>query len=375
MTAAGHVLIACDKFKGSLTQSQVAEALSAGLRSAAPDLDVRTALVADGGEGTLAAAEAAGFTRHDLTVAGPTGQPNPTAFALHAGTAVVELADACGLQRLPGGVKAPLEASSRGLGEAVRAALDAGAERVVLGVGGSASTDGGTGMLRALGARFLDSAGNEVPEGGGGLRRLAQVDLSGLDPRIPDTRFVVACDVSTPLLGEQGCVELFSAQKGADEGDQQVLEYGLGRLATILAMATGRDDSGRPGAGAAGGVGFGAVAVLGAQVRAGLDVVLEFSGALDDLSSAALVVTGEGSLDDQSLHGKVPVAVAARCRESGVPVVAVCGRSTLSDRQAEGAGFAAVYPLSTLEPDRERCMAAAGSLLTQVGAEVAERHL
>lgn len=366
MAEPGYVLIACDKFKGSLSASGVAEALTSGLRAAHPDIQVRQLPVADGGEGTLVAALAAGYQHHPVTVSGPTGQPVRSGYARQGDLAVLELADACGLVRLPDGVPAPLTASSRGFGELIRAALDDGARRLVLGIGGSASTDGGTGMLAALGVRLLDSSGADLPDGGGALRRLAAVDLTGLHPAVNECDITLATDVSTPLLGERGSVALFAAQKGAGEADQELLEYGLGRLATILTMTLGRDDTQQPGAGAAGGAGFAALSVLAASRRPGVEVVLDLSGFRPALREARLVITGEGSLDEQSLHGKAPLGVAAAALAAGVPVVAVCGRCTLTPEQVSAAGFARVVSLAEHEPDRSVAMANAAQLLARV---------
>lgn len=371
----GHVLIACDKFKGSLTARQVIEQLEAGLSDGAPGVAVASVIVADGGDGTLDAAEAAGFAPAPLTCAGPTGEPVSTRYVHRGGRAVVEMADACGLMRLPGGLLRPLEASSRGLGQVVRAALDAGADDVVIGIGGSASTDGGAGMLAALGARFLDADGQELPDGGGALGRLDTVDLSGLHPRLAEVSLTVACDVDNPLLGPEGAPAIFGPQKGASPEQVATLDAGLARLAATVVAAGGRDVAHEPGAGAAGGVGWAALAVLGATMRPGIDLVLDLAR-FDELAARArLVVTGEGSLDRQTLLGKTPAGVARAARRAGVPIVAVCGRALLTDEEAHEAGFGAVYRLTDLEPDEQRCMREAGPLLRALAARLARAQL
>lgn len=355
----GHVLVAPDKFKGSATAPEVAARLATGLRAGGA-----TAVelpVADGGDGTLDAAVAAGYRRVPVDVRGPTGAPVRSAFALRGGTAVVELAAASGLVLLPDG-PAPLGASSRGSGELVRAALDAGATRIVLGAGGSASTDGGTGMLAALGARFLDDTDALLPDGGGALARLAAVDLTGLDPRLAGAEIVLASDVDNPLPEAPAG---YGPQKGATPSDVALLERGLARLADLVDPAAAR----LPGAGAAGGVGFAALAVLGAEMRPGIEVVLDVVGFADALAGAALVVTGEGRLDAQTLRGKAPAGVASAARRAGVPAVAVCGIRDLDDIAA--AGFAAVHALVDRCPDRARCVADPGPLLTAIGRELA----
>ncbi len=374
-TKSGRVLLACDKFKGSLTASEVVEALVAGIRDARPDADVVAIPVGDGGDGTLEAALAAGFTRVPVTVAGPTGEPVDTAYALRDDEALIEMADACGLLRLPGGVRAPLTASSRGLGEAIAAAHDSGAQRLHVAVGGSASTDGGTGMLAALGVRFLDAAGADLPDGGGALVDLASVDLSGLDPRLADRQIVLATDVDNPLTGERGAAAVFGPQKGADAAQVARLDAGLGRLAGLVSDQNGRDDAARPGAGAAGGVGWAALAVLGATMRPGVEIVLGWSGFDALLVEASLVVTGEGSLDSQTLGGKTPAGVAKAAAARGVPVVAVCGRSLLDPDELAGTAIERVYALTELEPDPEACMRDAAPLLRRVAASVADDWL
>jgi glycerate kinase len=377
MIGTGHVVVACDKFKGSLTAAGVAQAIRAGLADAAPDREVRAVLVADGGDGTLAAAESVGFAHVPVTVSGPTGLPVDSGYAVRAGTAVVELADACGIVHLPRGGLAPLTASSRGLGEVLRAALDREAEltEVVLGIGGSASTDGGAGMLAALGARILDADGHDLPDGGGALARLHTLDLTGLHPRLRELRLTLASDVDNPLLGPSGAVAIFSPQKGAGPAERAVLEAALARFAATVTTLLGRDDTGLPGAGAAGGVGYAAQAVLGARMRPGVELVLELIGFESLCEGAALVVTGEGSLDRQTLMGKTPAGVARAARAHGIPVVAVCGRSLLDSADVAASGIDAVYALTDLEPDRARCMAEAGPLLRRLTARMATDRL
>ncbi|MDO5711775.1 MAG: glycerate kinase [Micrococcales bacterium] len=369
----GHVLVACDKFKGSLTAGQVLSCIADGLHRADPVRDVRTVVVADGGDGTLDAAFSAGFDRVGVSVDGPTGERVETAYAVRDGVAVVEMADACGLVRLPNGLE-PMTASSRGAGQALAAALDAGVREIVFGVGGSASTDGGAGMLQALGARLLDASGQEVAPGGGPLSGLASVDLSGLHPRLREATITLASDVNNPLLGSGGAVAIFAPQKGADEAQRVELEAALRTLGRLITEATGRDDTGRPGAGAAGGVGYAAMAVLDADMKPGIELMLALTGFTDLVDGAELVVTGEGSLDEQTLLGKAPAGVAAAARAAGVPVVAVCGRSLLSAEQAAGSGIERVYALTDLEPDPAVCMRDAGRLLTDLAEQVGADH-
>ncbi len=371
------MLVAADKFKGSLTAVEVAERVTAGLRRVVPDLEVEALPVADGGDGTVAAAVAAGFERREARVAGPLGDEVTAAFALRDGTAVVEMAEASGLQRLPAGVFAPLTASTYGSGELLRAALDAGARTIVFGVGGSATTDGGAGMLSALGARFLDADGEPVPPGGGGLAELATADLSGLDPRLTEIQFILASDVDNPLTGPKGAPAVYGPQKGASPDDVAVLDAALAHFAEVLQGPAGpkaAEYAAAPGAGAAGGIGYGAL-LLGADFRPGIEVMLDVLGFAPALDRADLVITGEGSLDEQTLHGKAPAGVAAAARAAGKDVVAVCGRLALPPGALGRAGIRRAYPLTDAEPDVAKCIAEAGPILERVAERIAQDFL
>ncbi|WP_018760862.1 glycerate kinase [Arthrobacter sp. 135MFCol5.1] len=376
-----RIVIAPDKFKGSLSAPEVCRFLEKGLqRGTGGNLDVVRIPVADGGEGTLDAAVGSGFTRRTATVTGPTGQPVEADFAVRGHEAVIEMATASGLALVPRTSKgarpdaaAATTATSLGTGQLIRAALDAGCRRIVLGVGGSANTDGGAGLLQGLGARLLDSRNNELPPGGAALANLHSIDFTHFEPRLADTRFVLASDVDNPLLGAQGAAAVFGPQKGATPQDVGMLDAALARFVEVLAREIGFravKAAEAPGAGAAGGVGYAAIAVLAATRRPGIDVVLEFTELADRLAGADLVITGEGSLDEQSLLGKTPMGVARAAAAQGVPVVAVCGRTTLDHGQASAAGFDDVYALTALESDVNRCIAEAGPLLEQLGTQI-----
>jgi glycerate kinase len=369
------VLIASDKFKGSLTATQVAQAVGDGVREVRHDVEVRTVPVADGGDGTLAAAVAAGFVEVPVTASGPTGVPVRTCYARRGDVAVVETADVSGLVRLPAGDLAPMTATSRGTGEVVAAAVRAGCREVVLGIGGSACTDGGAGMVQALGARLVDDTGGDLGDGGGCLPGLVDVDLSALRELMRGVTVTVACDVDNPLTGTSGAAAVYGPQKGADPGQVRELDAALAHWADRVASAVGRDRRAEPGAGAAGGVGFAALALLDADLRPGIDLVLDLVGFHDRLLGSDLVVTGEGALDGQTLHGKAPAGVAAAARKRGIPVVAVCGRNSLDREQLEGAGIRAAYALTDIEPDLRRCMRESASLLRTLGAMIAADQL
>ncbi|MEU7472719.1 glycerate kinase [Streptomyces sp. NPDC044984] len=375
--SARRVLVAADKFKGSLTAVEVAERVTAGLRRVVPDLEAEALPVADGGDGTVAAAVAAGFERREVRVAGPLGDEVTAAYALRGDTAVVEMAEASGLQRLPAGVFAPLTASTYGSGELLRAALDAGARTIVFGVGGSATTDGGAGMLSALGARFVTADGEPVAPGGGGLAELASADLSGLDPRLGEVELVLASDVDNPLTGPKGAPAVYGPQKGASPEDVEALDAALAHFAKVLEETVGAraaEYALSPGAGAAGGIGYGAL-LLGAGFRPGIEVMLEVLGFAPALERADLVITGEGSLDRQTLHGKAPAGVAAAARAAGKEVVAVCGRLALPPEELGRAGIRRAYALTDLEPDVAKCVADAGPLLERTAERIARDFL
>lgn len=372
-----RVLIAPDKFKGSLTATDVAAALARGLARAAPEgsLDVHCLPVADGGDGTLDAAAAAGYEIVPARATGPTGEPIDTAWARDGDTAIIEMADVSGLSRLPDGHLAPLAATSRGTGEVMALALEAGVRRIVLGIGGSATTDGGAGLLQALGARLLDRHGEDLEPGGAPLAVLERVDLRGLDPRLRQVEVVVACDVDNPLTGPTGAAAVYGPQKGADVHEVEILDTSLARFADLVARETGRDLREAAGAGAAGGVGFAALAVLDAQLRPGIDLVLELVDFQTHLADVDLVVVGEGALDGQSLHGKAPIGVTRLARAAGAAVVAVCGVNLLGAEELAAAEIEAAYALSDLEPDPQVSMRDAARLLEKLAAEELVRHL
>jgi glycerate kinase len=365
-----RVVVAPDKFKGSLTAAEAAAAIEAGLRRARPDAEVRRMPVADGGDGTLATMVAAGARRVPVDATGPTGEPVAAAIAVAGDTALVEMAEASGLRRLPGGRPDPLHATTYGTGELIAAALDLGAAKVVLGIGGSATTDGGTGMASALGARFLDAGGRPLAPGGAALLSLATIERDGLDQRLADVDVTVASDVDSPLLGPHGAAAVFGPQKGASPDDVLLLESALRRYARVLHESLGLDLAEVPGAGAAGGPGAGAIAFLGASLRPGIELVLELVGFHDAVAKADLVVTGEGSLDAQSLRGKAPFGVAKAAAAHGVPVVALAGVVEAAERELRTAGFEEAHALTELEPDRRRCMDDAAHILARLAERV-----
>jgi glycerate 2-kinase len=370
-----RVVVAPDKFKGSLTAAEAADAIASGLLDKRPDLDIARVPIADGGDGTVAAALARGFTEVVVEAAGPTGIRVRTSYARIGTQSVVELAAVCGLDRLPGRRPDPLGASTYGLGEVLRHAIEHGAHEILLGVGGSASTDGGAGMAQALGARLLDAEGGDLRRGGAALTSLVSLDLSGLRRTVGNARIVVASDVDNPLLGPRGAAAIFGPQKGADSEDVRLLEAGLTSWSSVVCEAVGRDYADHRGAGAAGGTGFAALALLGAELRPGIELILDMLRFDEALAGADLVITGEGSLDEQSLSGKAPIGVARAAARQSVPVVAVAGRTALSRERLSVAGIQAAYPLSDLEPDPARSIASAAALLRRIGRRIAVERL
>jgi glycerate kinase len=351
-----------------------------------PDLAAVQVPVADGGDGTVDAAEAAGYRRVEIGVRGPTGKPVNASFALLDETAVVESAQACGLARLPGGERAPLTATSRGAGELILAAVRMRAKRIVLGLGGVACTDGGAGLVTALGGRLLDSSGIELPPGGAALATLDRVDVRRLRD-LGGAEVIAATDVDNPLLGPHGAAAVYGPQKGASPRDVTLLEQGLARWADVAEKSFGFAKRDEPGAGAAGGLGFAVLGFLGAGTQPGIGLMLDLLSFAGHLPGARLVVTGEGALDEQTLHGKAPAGVARAAATAGglgksdtaadpdLPVVAVCGVSSLSPEQLSSAGITRAYALTDIEPDLTRCREQAGPLLEDLAERVAQDWL
>jgi glycerate kinase len=374
----GHgtrVVLAPDKFKGSLTAAEVAAAVAAGMLDVVPGLETIILPVADGGDGTVSAALSAGFDKIIVDAVGPTGEQVRAPYALDGDRAVVELAAVVGLSMLPGGRLDPMGASTYGLGLVIADAIRRGATTIVLGLGGSASTDGGAGMVQALGARLLDAHGHDLPHGADHLVHLERVDLAPLRATLGAATIIVATDVDNPLRGPRGAAAVFGPQKGASPQQVAKLEQGLRHWSQLVSYATGREDAERTGAGAAGGTGFAALALLDAEIKPGIDLILDLIDFDRRIAGADLVVTGEGSLDDQSLAGKAPVGVARAAARAEIPVIAVAGRLQLSPSRLREAGISAAYPLTDLEPDLDSCIANAPTLLHRIGAQIAKEWL
>lgn len=323
-----RIVVAPDSFKGSMTAARVAGAMARGIRRALPGAEVVEVPMADGGEGTVQSlVDATGGRVVPATVTGPLGEPVAAFYGLLGDgvTAVIEMASASGLPLVPPERRNPLVTTTRGTGELIRAALDAGCRRFIIGIGGSATNDGGAGLAAALGARLLRADGTPVGPGGGGLAELDRIDAAGLDPRLAGCTFTVACDVDNPLCGPRGASAVFGPQKGATPEMVAVLDRNLARYADLLLRDLGRDVRDVPGAGAAGGLGAGLLAFLGATLRRGVEIVVEATGLAEKLAGASLCLTGEGRTDFQTAHGKTPMGVAQAARRHGVPVICLSG--------------------------------------------------
>ncbi|WPU09665.1 glycerate kinase [Pseudarthrobacter oxydans] len=371
-----RILIAPDKFKGSLTAAEAAAAIAEGALRVYPDAVATQFPIADGGEGTLEAAVSAGYEERLNAVVGPILAPIGAAWAISKAddgrvTAVIETAQASGLAEMEPTPANALRAHSYGCGQLIAAALDAGANEIVLGLGGSAMTDGGSGALRALGLKPLDSAGNVVPLGGGSLADVAALDTSGLDPRLAATAFRIAVDVRNPLYGPEGAAHVFAPQKGADPDTVELLDAGLRNWASVLREATGRNVN-VPGAGAAGGFPASFLAFTDAALEGGFSLVAGLTGLAGQLGEADLVITGEGSMDSQSLTGKAPIALADAARERGIPVIVVAGRILVTPEELAHHGVVAAAQLLDVAPSPQDAMGNAAKYLARATSQVLE---
>ncbi|RGP52945.1 glycerate kinase [Pseudomonas abyssi] len=367
------LVIAPDSFKESLSARAVAEAIAAGWARVYPDADLLLCPMADGGEGTVdALLSATGGTLQQTRVSGPLGDPVEARWGLLPDAqAIIEMAEASGLHRVEPARRDVLAASSHGTGELIRAALDAGVRRIVLGLGGSATNDGGAGLLAALGVRFLDRAGQELALGGAALASLSQIDLTGLDTRLAQVEVMVAADVDNPLCGPRGASAVFGPQKGASPAQVEQLDAALAHYADVMAATLGEDLRDYPGVGAAGGLGFAARAVLRAAFRPGVELVAELSGLAAAVEGADLVITGEGRLDGQSLHGKTPVGVARIARAAGVPVIALAGSLGEGYQRLYAEGIGAAFSLAPGPLSLEQAMQQAADQLSARAADLA----
>ena len=362
-----RVLVAIDSFKGSLSSLRAGDAAREGILRAIPDAEVEVAALADGGEGTLDAILSAGGERIALDVTGPLGETVRAEYGILSGRglAVIEMAAAAGLPLVPEAKRNPLDTTTYGVGELVADALARGCRRILLGIGGSATNDGGVGMLSALGYRFLDGEGREIPRGAIGLRSLREIDVRGALPALSECILEVASDVDNPLCGPRGCSAVFGPQKGATPESVSDMDAWLASYAMLTASVFGRNFESTPGAGAAGGMGFACLAYLGGTLRPGVGLVIEATGLRERIRRADLVITGEGRLDAQSAMGKAPVGVARLAKEYGKTVIALAGSVGDGADACIGAGIDAYFPI----------LARPSSLAEAMDSETAARNL
>ncbi|MFQ6043026.1 MAG: glycerate kinase [Candidatus Poribacteria bacterium] len=322
------IVIAPDSFKGSLTALQVSDAVEEGFKRIFPDAQMEKVPMADGGEGTVQSlVDATGGQLLTETVTGPLGGKVEADYGILGDgvTAVIEMAAASGLPLVPLDKRNPMLTTTYGTGELIKAALERGCRKFIIGIGGSATTDGGAGVAQALGIKLLDASGKDIPFGGIGLSKLAKIDMSTMDERIAETETVVACDVDNPLTGPRGAAHVYSPQKGATPEQVELLDKYLGHFADIVKRDLGKDVKEAPGAGAAGGLGAGLMAFLNAELKLGIDIVISASNLRERMQGADLVITGEGQLDEQTAYGKTPTGVSKVAKQMDIPVLAIAG--------------------------------------------------
>ena len=368
-----RIVVAPDSYKGSVSALGVAQAMEKGILRIFPDAEVRKIPIADGGEGTVEAlVTATGGTLHQLPVTGPLGEPLTALWGVlgDGQTAVIEMAAASGLPLIPAEQRNPRIASTYGTGELLRAALDAGLRKIIIGIGGSATNDGGAGMARALGARFSADDGEELPDGGAALARLKYIDLTGLDPRLQDSEITVACDVDNPLCGPRGASAVFGPQKGATPEVVAELDAALAHFAVIAAQATGRAIAKLPGAGAAGGLGAGLMFFTPAKLKPGVEIVLDAVGFAEVVKEAAFVITGEGRTDFQTAFGKAPVGVAKVAKQFNIPVFCLSGGLGDGADDVLAQGIDAVMSICDRPLSLEDCMRTGRALIESASARL-----
>lgn len=372
------IAIAPDSFKGTMTSLQAATLIEKGLKKAIPDVCCVKIPVADGGEGTVQAiVQSTGGRFIKRLVAGPRGEKTMARFGISGDgrTAIMEMAEASGLALLDIKQRNPLKTSTRGTGQMIKAALDLGVEKILIGIGGSATNDCGTGMARALGVKFLDAQGRQIKEGGGALKDLARIDVSELDERLKKVHVEVACDVDNPLAGRNGASYVYGPQKGATPAMVKQLDANLRLVARIIKRDVGVDILNVPGSGAAGGLGGGLMAFAGGVLRRGVDIVMDCVQFEKRIKDCHLVITGEGSMDGQTVYGKTPVGVAKIAKKHDLPVIAICGRLGKGVQSVLKAGIDAYTATLEFSIKKEENIPILGPVLIERKAEQVGRIL
>ncbi|TNF99407.1 MAG: glycerate kinase [Gammaproteobacteria bacterium] len=372
------IVIAPNALKGSLSAHDTAMAMANGIQKVLPDAELVLLPVADGGDGLLEVLkEALDAKIITKAVTGPLGKPVNASFLFNDTTkmAILEMAEAAGLARLTMDQYNPMQASTRGVGEMIMTALELGAKRITLGIGGSATNDGGTGMATALGIRFLDASGQVLPGNGESLGRIKHIDMTRLDPRLAGIEVQVICDVDNPLLGEHGASRVFAPQKGATSEQVSILDSSLAQLASVIEKDLGRDIRDIPGSGAAGGLGGGLVAFLNAQLKPGAEVVLDLTDFEQKVSGADLILTAEGRLDEQTAYGKVPAVVAKRAQAMEIPCLAIAGSIGDEMHKLHQTGINAAFSLCPGPISLGEAMQRAPELLTRATEQTIRCYL
>jgi glycerate kinase len=367
-------LIACDSFKGSASSKQVGEAIREGILRVMPSAQVEVVPVADGGEGTVQAlVDATGGRLVTVTVTNPIGEKVEATFGIlgDGQTAVIEMAAASGLTLIPPEKRNPWVTTTYGTGELIKAALEHGCRKIIIGIGGSATNDAGAGMAQALGVKLLDEDGNQIGFGGGELGRLRRIDMSGLDKRASEVEFIVACDVDNPLTGERGASYVYAPQKGATPEMLPKLDSNLRHFAEIVRQQLGIDVEHVPGAGAAGGLGAGLMAFLKAKLKRGTEIVFELVKLEEKIASADIVITGEGQIDAQTVFGKTPIGVAKLAKRYGKPVIAIAGSIGEGADSVHSHGIDAIFSIINRPMPLEQAMRNVEALLTSAGEQLA----
>ncbi len=371
------IVIAPDSFKGSASSSEISEWLENGIsqselsQSESFNFEIIKVAIADGGEGSLDSVLSAEFISHTFSVTGPVGNKVEARIGIKGESAIVELAEASGLSQLPEKKLSPLHATSFGTGELILRALNLGAKRIILAVGGSACTDAGAGALQALGGHLLDADGAEIPHGGAALAQCRRIDVTKLDSRLKSVEFILASDVDNPLLGPKGAAAIYAPQKGANASDVALLEAALMNFADVA----GTSHVTTAGSGAAGGFGFMAYTFLNASHQSGIDTFIELTQFESHCIGADLVITGEGMYDSQSLSGKAPIGIYAVASRHNIPVALVCGQAKLNSSLENAPRFAKIYTLTSFESDVRKCIENPRPIVEKIGLSIAQELL
>ncbi|MFZ7104051.1 MAG: glycerate kinase [Peptococcaceae bacterium] len=367
------IVIAPDSFKGSMSAKEVCDALERGVKSVIPAVEIIKIPMADGGEGTVETlVDATEGRLVELNVLDPLGKPAPSYFGIlgDGTTAVIEMALASGLTMVPKERRNPLFTTTYGTGQLIKAAVESGCREFMIGIGGSATNDGGVGMAQALGIKFLDEEGREIAYGGGNLGKIKKIDMTNLDSRISECKFKVACDVDNPLCGPKGASHVFGPQKGATPEIAAFLDQSLAHLAEVIKKDLGRDVAAEPGAGAAGGLGAGLLAFCNAELQRGIELVIEATNIAEKMTGADLVITGEGQMDFQTAHGKTAYGVARIAKKKNIPVIALVGTIGTGTEVLYEKGINAIFSILEGPMSLDECMQAGPQLAERAAARI-----